>query len=159
MIMLRIYIAGPLFSEAELKFNFELDKFLSDLGFETFLPQRDGHRLSDLLAEGIPKSEALRIIFYKDIEEISNCDILLLIMDGRVPDEGACVELGYANALMKECIGLKTDSRSLMADLDNPLITGALHNRIARNTQELKVFLAEIANKSSDTPECFEVIS
>ena len=29
---------------------------------------------------------------------IKNCDILIFFLDGRVPDEGACVELGMAYA-------------------------------------------------------------
>ncbi len=157
--MPRIYIAGPLFSEAELRYNLELDEFLLNLGFETFLPQRDGYKLSDLLAEGMTKSEALRVIFDKDVEEIKNCDIVILIMDGRVPDEGACVEIGYAYALMKECVGIKTDSRSLLSGLDNPLIIGALHNRIASNYQELEGYLLGIANKSTNISECCETMS
>jgi nucleoside 2-deoxyribosyltransferase len=73
-----------------------------------------------------------------DIEKIQKSDILLLILDGRVPDEGACVELGIAYALKKECVGLKTDSRSLMENLDNPLILGALKGKIARSINDLR---------------------
>ena len=57
--MLRIYIAGPLFSEAEIHFNERLDRFLSDKGFRTFLPQRDGFRLSELLLNGESNSKAM----------------------------------------------------------------------------------------------------
>jgi len=41
----RIYIAGPLFSQGELEFNLVVDEYLKRLGFETFLPQKDGHKL------------------------------------------------------------------------------------------------------------------
>jgi len=37
-----IYLAGPLFSEAERRFNLELTQRLEALGFDIFLPQRDG---------------------------------------------------------------------------------------------------------------------
>lgn len=48
-----------------------------------------------------------------------------MLVDGRVPDEGACVELGLAYAYGKRCYGAKTDTRSLELDLDlNPLISG-----------------------------------
>ncbi len=40
--MNRIYFAGPLFSEAEKKFNQNLTEKIEDLGFKVFLPQRDG---------------------------------------------------------------------------------------------------------------------
>lgn len=142
--MIRIYIAGPLFSEGERQYNKYLSDFLENLGFETFLPQRDGHKLSDLLANETTKSAAMTKIFNRDINELQKADVVIFVMDGRVPDEGACVEIGYAYARGKECIGLKTDSRTLMSDADNPLILGALKYRIAKNLKELEVFLCQI---------------
>jgi nucleoside 2-deoxyribosyltransferase len=136
----RVYIAGPLFSQAELDFNEDVDRALKKLGCETFLPQRDGNKLSDLIARGETEDRATDTIFGLDVREIQRSDILLLVLDGRVPDEGACVELGIAYASNKECIGLKTDSRCLMGDLDNPLIRGALKGRIAKSIDDLKNF-------------------
>ncbi len=158
--MTKIYIAGPLFSEAELEYNLQLDYFLKNLGYKTFLPQRDGYKLADLLSRDIHISTAMDIIFKRDLDEIRNSDIIIFIMDGRVPDEGACFEIGYAYALGKECIGIKTDSRALMHNLDNPLIVGALDNRIARNFQELRELLFEIKiqvgtdNRVTNESEC-----
>ncbi len=140
--MSRIYVAGPLFSEAEKQYNEYLSKCLEDMGFETFLPQRDGYELSELLANGDSESVAMGKIFKRDISEIQKSDIVVFVMDGRVPDDGACVEIGYAYAMGKECIGLKTDPRTLMSDLDNPMILGALKDRIARNLKELEYFLS-----------------
>jgi nucleoside 2-deoxyribosyltransferase len=158
--MTKIYIAGPLFSEAELKYNLQLDHFLSNLSYKTFLPQRDGYKLADLLLKGIHISTAMDIIFKKDLDEIKNSDIIVFIMDGREPDEGACFEKGNAYALGKECIGIKTDSRALMQNLDNPLIVGALDSRIARNFQDLRELLFEIKiqvgadNRVTNKSEC-----
>lgn len=137
----RVYIAGPLFCTAEHDFNEKVDEYLVNLGYSTFLPQRDGHLLSDLVTNGEPKASAIERIFEIDVEEIRKSDILVFIMDGRVPDEGACVELGIAYSLEKECIGLKTDSRYLMDNLDNPLILGAVKGRVAKSISELKNFL------------------
>jgi nucleoside 2-deoxyribosyltransferase len=137
----RIYIAGPLFCQSELDFNVKVNDYLEGLGFVTFLPQRDGHLLAELLAEGGSNYDAVKKIFDTDVEEIKKSDILLFIFDGRVPDEGACVELGIAFSLQKECIGLKTDSRSLMDNLDNPLILGALNGRVAPSIAALKQYL------------------
>jgi len=140
---MRIYIAAPLFSEAELEFNKKLDKYLTNLGFETFLPQRDGYKL-DVLMEDMSGEEATRLIFKKDLEEIKKSDILVFVMDGRVPDEGACVEIGIAYILKKGCIGIKTDARSLIRGIDNPLIISVLKSRIAKNFEELKLYLEEL---------------
>ncbi|WP_292464509.1 nucleoside 2-deoxyribosyltransferase [Methanolobus sp.] len=139
----KIYVAGPLFSIAEHEFNEKIDDNLRKMGFSTFLPQRDGHLLSSLLSEGYSKEEATKIIFEMDIHHIKNSDIVLFLLDGRVPDEGACVEIGLAYAYGKECIGYKTDSRSIMGDSDNPLIVGALKNRIAKSYHELEFMLKQ----------------
>ncbi len=137
----KIYIAAPLFSRSEMEFNLKLNEFLKNLSFETFLPQEDGHLLSELLKNEIEKDKAIIKIFQKDRENIENCDIVVFVMDGRVPDEGACVEIGLAYAYNKECFGLKTDSRSLMDNMDNPLIVGALKGRIAGSFRELEQLL------------------
>ncbi len=147
-----VYIAGPLFSKSELEFNIHLNEFLTNLGFNTFLPQKDGHLLSELMNNGIEKKKAIELIFQKDLESIKSCDIVIFNMDGRMPDEGACVEIGLAYAYNKECFGLKTDSRSLMDNIDNPLIEGALKGRIARSffdlEQLLKSFIEDSQTKS-----------
>ncbi|GAB6284751.1 MAG: hypothetical protein STSR0009_09510 [Methanoregula sp.] len=96
---------------------------------------------ADLLRKGESKENSVNIIFNLDVEEIKKSDILIIILDGRVPDEGACVELGIAYALNKICIGLKTDPRYLMDNLDNPLILGALKGKLAKNITDLDKFI------------------
>lgn len=119
-----LYLAAPLFNPGERAFNAMLASQLEE-HLRVFLPQRDGALLSDLLHTMPPKA-AQRRIFNADVAAINACAILLLVMDGRTVDEGACVELGMAHALGKICWGLKTDSRSLLGGHDNPLITSAL---------------------------------
>ena len=73
----------------------------------------------------------------------------MFVLDGRVPDEGACVEVGLAYAYEKECIGFKSDSRSLMGEMDNPLLIGVLKGRIAKSFSELEKFLKDFATSKS----------
>ena len=73
-------------------------------------------------------------------------NLLIFIMDGRVPDEGACVEIGIAFALGIDCIGIKTDSRSFISGYDNPMITGALKNRVARDFDELSLMIGDLVD-------------
>lgn len=148
-----VYIAGPLFSESGLEFNRRLNMFLKNLGFNTFLPQEDGHLLSELIEQGFEKDNAILMIFQKDVDKIKDSDIIVFVMDGRVPDEGACVEIGLAYAYEKECFGLKTDSRSLMSGMDNPLITGALKGRIATSFLELESFLKSFVGENRITSQ------
>ena len=119
----RIYFAAPLFSEAEREYNLKIVKILEDHGYEVFLPQRDGFLAPEL--EGKTEAEKTEMIFQKDKEEVLKSDILFMLLDGRVPDEGACVELGIAYANGKRCYGFKSDARSVELDMDlNPMITG-----------------------------------
>ena len=105
-----------------------------------YLPQEDGALLVDLVADGVPIREAKNKIFERDIHAIERCDILLLVMDGRVIDEGASFELGYAYSRGKICIGLKTDMRSLLAIGDNPMIECAME-KIFDNADDILAWI------------------
>ena len=130
---LRLYFAGPLFNQAERQFNEQICSQLEELGFSVFLPQRDGAESSKSLYKEMSKEERRRAMFILDRDEILAADIFLFILDGRVPDEGACVELGiaYGQKLLaqkkKLLIGLKTDKRTAFAEAGlNPMISQAL---------------------------------
>ena len=119
----RVYFAAPLFNEAEREYNLKIVSILEAHGYEVFLPQRDGFLAPEL--EGKTEEEKTEMIFAKDRDEVLKADILFMMLDGRVPDEGACVELGIAYASGKRCYGLKGDARSVELDMDiNPMITG-----------------------------------
>ena len=119
----RVYFAAPLFNEAERAYNLKIVEILEAHGYEVFLPQRDGFLAPEL--EGKTEAEKIEMIFNKDRDEVLKSDILFMMLDGRVPDEGACVELGIAYANGKRCYGFKGDARSVELDMDlNPMITG-----------------------------------
>jgi len=119
----RIYFAAPLFNEAEREYNLKITSILEDFGYEVFLPQRDGFLAPEL--EGKSEEEKTEMIFEKDRDEVLKADIIFVVLDGRVPDEGACVELGIAYASGKRCYGIKSDARSVELDMDlNPMISG-----------------------------------
>lgn len=128
-----IYFAAPLFSEAELAFNASLAAELEVAGFEVFLPQRDGVEAGKAPYSSMTRDERRRATFELDREHIVDCDVFLIVLDGRVPDEGATLELGLAHGhrLATGCarliIGLHTDCRAafLGAKL-NPMLVGAL---------------------------------
>ena len=140
--MSKIYFAGPLFNEAEKDFNIKIATILENEKYEVFLPQRDGYEAATLI--DLSPKEKLNLIFNKDVSEIKKADIIFMVLDGRVPDDGACVELGIAFALNKTCIGIKTDCRSLEKDLDlNPLIEGCFSTifKGVNAVNDLKSFL------------------
>ena len=119
----RIYFAAPLFAQSEREYNLKIVSILESYGYEVFLPQRDGFLAPEL--EGLTEEEKIKTIFEKDRDEVLKADILFFLLDGRTPDEGACVELGIAYANGKRCYGFKSDARSIELDMDlNPMITG-----------------------------------
>lgn len=146
---LKIYFAAPLFSFAEKKFNLELTAKLEARGFEVFLPQRDGMELDPsykrmkLPAQG-------RAIFRIDRDAVFSADILLFVLDGRVPDEGASVELGMAYAqkyLLKKkkvLVGLMTDRRAaFIGEKLNPML-GVPLEYTASSERDLIKFLSRL---------------
>ncbi|MCR5061049.1 MAG: nucleoside 2-deoxyribosyltransferase [Saccharofermentans sp.] len=121
----RVYFAGPLFNQGEKDFNLRLTNVLEAHGYTVFLPQRDG--IEAVLLEGKTEQEMSEMIFALDESEVLKADILFMNMDGRAPDEGACVELGIAYANGIRCYGVKTDTRSVEKSIDiNPMITGCM---------------------------------
>lgn len=135
-----IYIAAPLFNDMEKEFNKKIDKLIVSIGFETYLPQRDGGSLAELVKQGGNPDELSDYIFGLDVAAVKKCNILLFLLDGRVPDEGACMELGMAYVLNKDCIGFKTDIRSFADGYDNLMLRKAF-STIFNSETELVEYL------------------
>ena len=102
-----------------------------------FLPQEQP--TVDQLFRGTDRdlSDIMVEVFQRDIDEIDRCDALLFLMDGRVPDEGACFELGYAYAKGKKCFALKTDVRTSEDGADNAMLASSLNGNIAKDVRSL----------------------
>ena len=134
---MKAYIAGPLFNDAEKAFNLKVDALVQSLGIQTYLPQRDGGESIRMIRDGQPPERVRRRLFDLDVSEVRACHLFICILDGRVPDEGTCVELGMAYILGKECIGYQTDSRRFALDYNNLMIENALTGGLAQSLEEL----------------------
>lgn len=149
----RLYLAGPLFSEAELTYNRYLKETLCPY-FEVYLPQEDGGLMVTMVEDGIPVDAAAQKVFIDDTRAIKECDLLLIVLDGRSIDEGAAFELGFAFALGKQCIGLQTDMRRLLPLGNNPMLSCA----ISHTFQSVKELLSWAAAEAKiDQPLSREV--
>ena len=139
---MKVYIAGPLFSDGEQQFNERIDKIVRHCGHESFLPQREGGCVSNLpeMVDGLTKRKYL---FKIDCAHMDWCDVILFLFDGRVPDEGACFELGYCYAKKKRCIGYKTDVRSFIDGFDNLMLQEAVE-AVLHNEEELYSFFSTL---------------
>jgi nucleoside 2-deoxyribosyltransferase len=145
-----LYFAAPLFSESELAFNAALAEEIERLGFTVFLPQRDGVDAGKEPWASMPRADLHRAIFEGDRDAVLASDVLLVVLDGRVPDEGACIELGLAYAhrtatgRRRAIIGLMTDRRgAFLGGPLNPMISGAL-DALYTSRAELLAALAKL---------------
>jgi len=104
-----IYLAAPLFSQAELDFNRKLRDQLIEIGFSVFLPQEDSNDTTNMR-----HAQKQQYIFEKNLDAIDNSDLIVAVLDGGSDvDSGTAWELGYAYAKGKTVLGLKTDFRTL----------------------------------------------
>tara|TARA_Y100000310_G_C20509236_1_gene727982 strand:+ start:521 stop:925 length:405 start_codon:yes stop_codon:yes gene_type:complete len=132
---MKIYIAGPLCNEKEREFLEEIDKVVKGLGFDTFLPHRDCGLYKDL--------KDIERISKKDIEEVYNCDLMIGVLNGICVGAGTAFEMGFADALNKKVIGLKTDRKvnDSISDI-SAVIMGKIE--IVENFEKLKEKLMEL---------------
>lgn len=141
--MKSIYVASPLFSEAERKLNESICSIL-ERHCEVFLPQRDGHLVGNLVASGMSARDAYATVFRKDIVALERSDAVLINLDGRSVDEGAAFELGFAFAHRKICVGFRTDVRVLIKWGLNPMVVVPLQTMIS-SLSELEHWAAQFA--------------
>lgn len=127
----RIYLAGPLFSHAELEYNRKLRDLLLKKGFSVFLPQEDAEDTAD---ERNKQSQEL--IFNKCVGGVDGSDVIVAVLDGVDVDSGTSWEIGYAYAKEKPIIGLRTDFRSLSDGIVNLMVEMAIV-ALARDEDEL----------------------
>ena len=154
-----IYFAGPLFSEAERRFNLALTQRLEALGYEVFLPQRDGAERDRPPYDTMTPEERRQAMFRLDRSRILDSDVFLFVLDGRVPDEGACVELGIAHCQKylqngeKLLLGLHTDTRAAFVGARlNPMVRVPL-DYVADDEQTLlEVLAGDVTGVQGSTP-------
>lgn len=100
---MRLYVAGPLFTQAERAWNLRLARALTGAGHSVFLPQTEVQALQSLEADAI---------FRVDVEGVRTADAVVAILDGADPDSGACFECGLAYALGIPIVVVRTDFRA-----------------------------------------------
>ncbi len=114
--MRAVYIAAPLFTEAECDFNRKLSDEIEKIGFKVFLPQEDSNNIKDSSRYSLlirNEKNRHKIIFNKNVVAIEKSDIIVAVIDGTDVDSGTAWEIGYAFAKGKPVLGLRTDFRTL----------------------------------------------
>ena len=98
-----LYLAGPLFTQAERSWNLRLAGLLSTAGHSVFLPQAEVLAIESLDAE---------TIFRLDVDGVRSADAVVAVLDGADPDSGTSFECGLAFALGLPIVLVRTDFRA-----------------------------------------------
>ena len=106
---MRLYVAGPLFSEAERSW---LDAFAARLraeGFDCFVPHEHFPELADVTQE---------LVYAIDADGLRSANALVAWLDGPVVDDGTACEIGMFAQLVasgdpqyRGIVGIATDIR------------------------------------------------
>jgi nucleoside 2-deoxyribosyltransferase len=152
---MKVYCAGPLFSEGERREMGDIASALESAGYDTFLPQRDGIHIaavcSDIAAmTGAPAAEVTqfleRAVFELDVHQVaSGCDALVVNLNGRVPDEGAVVEMAIAWVHQKPVVAYRDGSRTFLEGAANPLVGGLCDFRLVSSITDIPKALQQAA--------------
>lgn len=125
----RVYLAAPLFSDAERTYNASLASLLEKNLFDVHLPQEAG---DDTDMRGKCAQER---IFSENKKGIEEADVVVAVIDGADADSGTAWEMGYAYAMNKPVIAIRTDFR-----------------RVGRN-EHVNLMLEESATVVTDTQQ------
>ncbi len=152
---MRIYLAGPLFSEAERAWLDRLAERLRAEGFDCFVP----HEHFDALAELTPAE-----VFRVDAGGVRAANVLVAWLDGPVVDDGTACEIGMFAELVaggdprhRGIVGIVTDLRlqrrrgNAVGDGMNLFVIGAIEQvgRVCWSVDEAVDALRELDQKAS----------
>lgn len=137
---MKAYVAAPIFSPGEREIAEMVAEAIAG-ACDVHLPHRDGPLVENLLASGMSRSAALSAAYESDLEAIRRCDIVVALLDGRALDEGVCIEMGFAKALGKQILAIKSDVRVAFPWGQNAMVDGCVHSWF-RSVDELKLALA-----------------
>jgi nucleoside 2-deoxyribosyltransferase len=113
---LTVYVAGPLFTQAERRWNAEFARQLRSLKYDVILPQEGARQMLNGSEKFNPHK-----LFTAAVDSIERCNIVVAVLDGADPDSGTCWECGYAWKAGRPIIGLRTDLRPGGDDLKRPV--------------------------------------
>ncbi len=101
----RVYLAAPLFSEAERAYNRSIAVLLREHLYTVHLPQECGD------SSPLRSADHTKAIFTKNLAALSEADVVVAVIDGADADSGTAWEMGYAYAQGIPVIAVRTDFR------------------------------------------------
>jgi hypothetical protein len=148
---MRLYVAGPLFSEAERSWLDELAVRLRAEGFDCFVPHENFPELADV---------TLELVYRIDTEGLRSANALVAWLDGPIVDDGTACEIGMFAELVRSggsqyqgIIAISTDIRlerrragNVVGGGMNLFVGGAIEScgRIVHTVDEVVTALHEL---------------
>jgi hypothetical protein len=121
---MRLYVAGPLFSEAERAWLDSLAARLRAEGFDCFVPHENFPELADVTVENV---------YAVDTEGLRSANALVAWLDGPMVDDGTACEIGMFSELVRSggdryrgIVGIVTDLR-LERRRDQEVVGGGMN--------------------------------
>lgn len=111
---MRVYIAAPLFTQAQRRWNREFARALAaawpettglDKELELVLPQ------DFAVPEGADEDGRFRALFDDCLAQLDRVDAVVSVLEGADADSGVAFEHGYAYAKGKPIVGVRSDLR------------------------------------------------
>jgi nucleoside 2-deoxyribosyltransferase len=147
----RLYVAGPLFSEAERAWLDALAARLRAEGFDCFVPHENFPKLADVTLEDV---------YRIDSEGLRSSNALVAWLDGPIVDDGTACEIGMFAELVRSdgvhyrgIVAITTDIRlerrragNVVGGGMNLFVGGAIesHGRICHSVDEVVGALREL---------------
>ena len=131
----RLYLAGPLFSEAKQDWHRKTKARLQAEGYEVVWPFELFNQ-AEIAAWG-DAAPAKVMEYCRDA--LASCDQVVALLDGPQVDDGTAWEVGFAHARGIPVVGIRTDFRAA-GDVAGALVNAMIHAScrvIARNVEEL----------------------
>ena len=91
---MRIYLGGPMFTQADAEYNLRLASKLRNLGFSVYCPNE-----SEPINDKTHTNITARMIYQFDIEALEECNVLLCQVS---EDSGTNWEAGYMDCLSRQ---------------------------------------------------------
>ena len=148
---MRVYVAGPLFSEAERAWLDALTARLREDGFDCFVPHENFAELADV---------TLDQVYRIDSEGLQSANALVAWLDGPIVDDGTACEIGMFAELVRSggdqyrgIVAISTDIRlerrrqvNVVGGGMNLFVAGAIETcgRICHTVDEVLAALREL---------------
>jgi nucleoside 2-deoxyribosyltransferase len=139
-----VYLAGPLFTQAEWQWNQRLAEAMHKCSLQVILPQKG----AEPMLAGETDFDA-RSLFDQNLESIDRADVVVAICDGADVDSGTAWECGYAFKAAKPVVGVRSDIR---AGGDDP--QAAINLMLSISCRHIVVVPLKNRNDVSALAEC-----